>query len=91
MQQTLDKKIHLEANFINHVKIAKQSHFVIALSKGKDLQQLSWHWCMVMGKGNGITTLKTSGSSWNYAYNMYTSDPQAFLGISPTELYLYVY
>lgn len=25
MQQTLDKKMHLEANFINHVKIAKQS------------------------------------------------------------------
>lgn len=44
MQQTLDKKMHLEANFINHVKIAKQSHSVIALCKGKDLQRLSWHW-----------------------------------------------
>lgn len=55
--------MHLEANFINHVKIAKPSHSVIALSKGKDLQRLSWHWCTVMGKGNGKTTLKTSGSS----------------------------
>lgn len=55
-----------------------------AIEQGQGTAQLSWHWRVVMGKG-------TSGSSWNYAYNMYTSDPQAFLDISPTELYLYVY
>lgn len=79
MQQTLDKKMHLEANFINHVKIAKQSHWARARDCTTQL-------ALAYGDGKG-----TSGSSWNYAYNMYTSDPQAFLGISPTELYLYVY
>lgn len=37
MQQTLDKKMHLEANFINHVKIAKQSHWAGARNRTTQL------------------------------------------------------